>query len=285
MNDQPTDPTETPPPPRPRRRRWPWVVATVVAGSALVFVLVSVASIAIFHAREGRPVPEFLSLAEHPDRTLQGTVAYTASNGCVRIVAAAGSPSRDVYCLPKEEMSKAPKVGKEVGPQLVWLPDGRLEITMFHMNPSRTTGSKTGPDLTRGWQKIVDVRTGKVEDVPEAEVPSKLNLTTQPTVSPDGRKLTTTSDGMTGKVKVVLADDTGSRTLLSAHGPGEYGYHLGTAFWAPNWEWVAADDGRILVITTDDPSTTRVLLADRGGRSGGAEGATFAVTAENLLTP
>jgi hypothetical protein len=179
----------------------------VVAGSALVFVLVSVASIAIFHARE---VP-------CSDRS--GCSASDGNSGTGRPVA------------------------------------GRRSSTSH--------------------------RPGR--GCPGAEVPSKLNLTTQPTVSPDGRKLTTTSDGMTGKVKVVLADDTGSRTLLSAHGPGEYGLPLG--YGAPNWEWVAADDGRILVITTDDPSTTRVLLADRGGRSGGAEGATFAVTAENILTP
>jgi hypothetical protein len=58
------------------------------------------------------------------------------------------------------------------------------------------------------------------------------------------------------------------------------------AFWAPNWQWIVADDGRILVITTDDPSTTRVLVDEpRGGRSGGTIGPTFAVTADNILTP
>jgi hypothetical protein len=58
------------------------------------------------------------------------------------------------------------------------------------------------------------------------------------------------------------------------------------AFWAPNWQWIAADDGRILVITTDDPSTTRVLVDEpRGSRSGGTIGPTFAVTADNILTP
>jgi hypothetical protein len=51
------------------------------------------------------------------------------------------------------------------------------------------------------------------------------------------------------------------------------------ALLAPNWQWIAADDGRILVITTDDPSTTRVLVDEpRGSRSGGTSGPTFAVT-------
>ena len=263
----------------PGRRRWPWVVAGGVAALALGVAVLFVLAL----SDASRPVPDYPSLAAHPDRSLQGTVAYTSAAGCVRIVAAAGSPSKDVYCLANEDMSKAPKVGKEVGPQLVWLPDGRLEITMFRWDLASVKDEKTAPDLVGAWQKVVDVRTGEVEGVPASEVPSELNLETRPTVDPDGRRLTTTSDGATGKVKVVLTDGTGSRTLLSAHGPGTYGYHLDPAFWAPNWQWVAADDGRILVITTGDEPTTRVLVTDRGGRSGGAEGASFAVTAQNLL--
>jgi hypothetical protein len=263
-----------------RRPRWPWVIAGVV------IVVVGLAGwIVVTQVVEDRPVPTFPSLADQPDESLQGTVAYTAQNGCVRLLAAAGAPSEEVYCLPTEDMSKAPDLGKEVGPQLVWLPDGRLEITVFRMDPSQMKESTTAPALVAGWQQILDVRTGEVEDVPAAEVPSAPNLGTEPTVSPDGRQVTTTSDQLSGKVEVVLTDDTGSRTLLSARGPGKYTYSI-RAFWAPNWQWIAADDGRILVITTDDPSTTRVLVDEpRGGRSGGTIGPTFAVTADNILTP
>lgn len=282
MNTQRHEVGEAPSSAPVRRRRWSWVVG------AVAMVVVGFAAWIAFNVfvDESRPVPPFPSLADQPDRSLQGTVAYTDSNGCVRLVAAAGTPSKEVYCLPPEDTSKAPQVGKEVGPQLVWLPDGRLEITMFRMNPSSMEGSKTAPELIAGWQKILDVRTGKLEDVPTSEVPSEPNLTTEPTVSPDGQRVTATSDQMTGKVKVVLSDDTGSRTLLSAHGPGKYMYSM-RAFWAPSWQWIAADDGRILVITTDDPSTTRVLVDEPGaGRSGGTvDAASFAVTADNILTP
>jgi hypothetical protein len=264
-----------------RRPLWPWVIVAV----AIVAIGLPAWTVIRQFVDEARPVPTFPSLADQPDDSLQGTVAYTAQNGCVRLVAAAGAPSEEIYCLPNEDMSKAPEVGKEVGPQLVWLPDGRLEITVFRMDPTQMKDSTTAPPLVAGWQQILDVRTGEVEEVAANEVPSAPNLSTEPTVSPDGREVTTSSDELSGEVEVVLIDDTGSRTLLSAHGPGKYAYSI-RAFWAPNWQWIAADDGRILVITTDDPSTTRVLVDEpRGGRSGGTVGPTFAVTADNILTP
>jgi hypothetical protein len=100
----------------PRRRR----------GSAIVGVAVVVAAAAVlgieFIIVEGlnRPVPQFASLAKHPDRSLQGTVAYYADRSrCVKIVAAAGRPSKTVFCLPEMDVATAVKEGKEVGPQLV----------------------------------------------------------------------------------------------------------------------------------------------------------------------
>ena len=45
--------------------------------------------------------------------------------------------------------------------------------------------------------------------------------------------------------------------IAALQGPGEYTYGLGAAFWAPNWQWIAADDGRILIITTGHPTATR----------------------------
>jgi hypothetical protein len=137
------------------------------------------------------------------------------------------------------------------------------------------------PVYTAGWQKIVDVRTGTVEDVPPADLPSAPNLTTHPTVSPGGQRLSWNSNGQTGRVKVMLTDQAGTRTLLSAHGPGEYGYSLYSVFWAPNWQWVAVDDGRILITTTGALPVTRVLVDGSGGWGAFP---TFAVSTENVLS-
>lgn len=272
-------------PPR-RRRRIRIAVGVVVGAFALFWVVVGLGMV-ISHWQESRPIPSFPSLADHPDPTLSGTVAYyDAQSGCIRIVAAAGQPSKQVWCLPKEGPSTWLKVGKPAGPQLVWRKDGRLEVTVFRWTPS--ADKKSAPALRPGWQKLVDVRTGAVENVPTARVPSSPNLTTESTTSPSGDRITWTSDPPTGKVKVFVTDASGSkRTLLSVHGPGEYTYQFGPVFWAPNYQWIAAaDDGRILVITPTDPAAIRVLRTGTGGGAGGGTaGPAFAITTENILTP
>jgi hypothetical protein len=269
-------------PEAPHRRRFPIVtVALAIIAAVLLLVLI----VGYLFVRElTRDEPRFASLAASPDASLQGTVAYLAdANGCVRIVAAAGQSSKEVLCLPRMDVSEAQKLGKEVGPQLVWRPDGRLEVTMFRMT------DPPGPDFRAGWQKLVDVRTGAVEDVPASEVPSEPNLGTHPTVSPTGERVSMSSDAESGRIKIVLTDADGvSRTLLSAHGPPNYTYGLNTAFWAPHFDWIAADDGRILIVTTATPSVTRVLTDEsRNAVFGGDDPrlARFAVTAENILTP
>lgn len=236
-------------------------VAEVLAGLLVV--------VALFGQGE---TPSFPSLSQHPDASLRGTVAYLSDqSGCVRIRAAAGRPAKDVYCVP--DLPSSEKKGKWVGPQLAWLPDGRLEVTMFRMN--LPPGAEV---YNLGWRRVVDVRTGKVERVPTRQVPTEPAAQPRPTVSPDGARLGWTSED--GRVQVTLTDAAGARTLLSTHGPSST-YRLDGAWWAPNWQWVAADDGRILVITTGDRPLTRVLTTEAG------RGAAFnfAVSGTDFLRP
>ena len=263
------------PPQRRRSRVIDGLVITVVAAVvvAIGFVIVSVVIDRSWQRTE------FESLAEHPDSSLQGTIAYLADESqCVRIAAAAGQPAKDVLCLESQDVAKATKLGKLIGPQLVWLPDGRLEVTMFRMT------DPPGPTFRAGWQEIVDVRTGVVEDVPAADVPSEANLGTHPTVSPSGEQVSTTVDGR--QSEVILNDGTRSRTLVSVQLAPQGGYGVEAVFWAPNWQWIAADDGRILIVTPDDPSVTRVLTNDSTMNTSGLDPslARFAVTDANILT-
>ena len=268
----------------PQRRPWRWL--TVAFGSILLAIAVLVLGFAagLWHPDNRRGLPSFPSLAEQPDTSLHGTVAYFANGtGCVRIVAAAGQPAKDVLCIPQQDLAVKPELGvKPAGPQLVWRPDGRLEVTMFFWSPV----TEKQPAYHPSWQKIVDPRTGAVEDVPASQLPAGPNETTQPTVNPRGERVGTVLDAATGRVKVTLTGSGGTRVLLSTQGPGEYSYRFGAAFWAPNWQWIAAgDDGRILIITPDKPATTRVLVTGSGeGAGGGTAGPAFAITGADLLT-
>ena len=263
-------------PVEPTRRARPLVVLAAALGAAVMVVAVLVA-VQLFQAASWQQ-PEFPSLAAKPDPSLHGTVAYFSdSTNCVRVVAAAGRPSKEVYCLPEQDVSVAEKLGKEQGPQLVWRKDGRLEITMFRMT------DPPGPSFNPGWQRIVDVRTGEVEDVPAADVPSQANRSTHPMVNARGQELELTS--VDGDVELRLVDEAGSRTLLSVNGNPEAGYHMPAAFWAPDGRWIAADDGRILVIVPSDPPVIRVLTDESTQGRFDGELSRFAVTGEDLLAP
>ena len=265
------------------RRHHPW---RWVAGILVGLVVVLIVGVVVGIRSESRPIPSWPSLAEDPDPTLRGTVAYTAPDGCVRVIAASGARSKQVLCIPEQDMAKAPSEGKQAGPQLAWRSDGRLEVTMFHWKVAAEgeDAKKGPPDEEPLWQKLVDVRTGKVTEVPESQLPRHPRAVDGPSEAPDGRVVRWSSDPASGRVKVWLETADGSRTLMAARGPGKYGYGLDTASWSPTWDWVAADDGqRILVITTGAQPTTRVLVDGRGMGSGGTAGPTFAVTDQDLL--
>lgn len=253
-----------------RRPVWPAVVVVIVlAVLAGAFLLV----------REwmafSRPAPEFSSLADAPDPTLRGTVAYFAvttdaaagtESGCVRIVAAAGAPSKDVLCVVAGEY--------ETGPQLAFLPDGRLEVTMFRW--------PTEQGLTAGWQKVVDVRSGEVEDVPAGLVPSA-PTPAGPIVTPSGERIAGSSEGGTAEISVTDAGGA-TRVLMTAEVAPDYQIR---AIWSPTWEWALAYDGRLLVVTAGESPQTRVLVGEAGGFGGYGSTdvplALFAVSDADLL--
>ena len=84
----------------------------------------------------------------------------------------------------------------------------------------------------------------------------------------------------------MLFRSTDTRTLVSAEGPRQY--RFAAAFWAPGGQWIAADDGRILVVTVGESADVRVLTAESGAIAfGGDDGrmSRFAVTGADLLTP
>jgi hypothetical protein len=237
-----------------RRRHWIWVV---LGGVVTIVVVVSVLTVREMN-RQALPPPTFASLQQTPDSSLHGTFAYLSGSQkfptgdpktggpswCVRVMAAAGSPAKNALCISATDLEGM------VGPQLNWRSDGRLEVTMFRSGENGSLGP--------GWQKLVDVRTGAPESVPAASVPATPTKPPDPTVGPGGERVSVTNND--GHATVVLDSPAGQRTLFTASGNPSYA--ISPAGWSPDATWILVSDGRMLLVTTADPSTTRVLVDD-----------------------
>jgi hypothetical protein len=220
--------------------------------------------------------PSFPSLEEQPQARFSGTVAYYSdSTGCVRIVAASGGPTKDAYCIPDEPIEVNEEMGKPIGPHLAWLPDGRLSVTMYRMP------DVAGPEVLPGWERIVDVRTGAVEEVPESDIPQTAPVINHVTVTPEGAQVTTVSAD--GAAIISLTQGGQTRVLLDVSGDPRT-YRMAPAYWSPDFMWIAADDGRILIIDPTDPATTWVLTDD-ARTTADERFDRFAITAEQIPIP
>jgi hypothetical protein len=241
MPEQPASPK--------RRHVGRWVVGGVIAA------VVALGAFAVWAFVQANKNPSFPSLADSPDSSLQGTVAF-GNYDCIRVVSMSGQPLRDVAC---EGLGGD---GQPYIAEVVWLPDGRLQAISY---------GDPRYDIPV-WSSIYDLRTGDVEEVPASEVPDEGTLPEPVTESPDGRRVASSSDG--GHVEVTLTGPDGARTLMEADGGSHYA--IGDPVWSADFESVLVHDtaDRILLITTGDQPTTRVLV----------EGAIlWGSTAEDLL--
>ena len=255
-----------------------------------VAIILALAFFAVFAfvavTYERREIPEFIELEKYPDPALKGTVAYVdPTSGCVNIVPLGGGASVQVHWLRWFENEEPEIKKKPIGPQLVWLPDGRLEVTMFLVDMSQER-TDSPDDFSAGWQTIVDVRSRLYTDTPESEVPSQPNVSARPTTSPTGEVLSYTSNEKDGHITIALTDAKGAkRILLDEHGPRNRNYRLKAVFWSPDFQSVIADDGRILVINPTEPAVTRVLVTVEAGNPFGIQDdrlSGFAVTSEEI---
>lgn len=190
--------------------------------------------------RSAKGAPEFASLADAPDSSLAGTVAYLdwERDACLRVVPAAGGPTRTVTCFAG--------VNAGAGPELSWLDDGRVAVTVYGE-----------------WEKIVDVNSGVLVDVPAAQVLQAPPAGPPVNVGQDGRRLRGINDA--GRVQIVLEQNGTSRILLDAKGGSTY--EIGTPQWSPDARFVLTTDSaaRLLVTTLGETPRTRVLATELGG--------------------
>jgi hypothetical protein len=183
-----------------------------------------------------KPTPDFTWLAEQPDDSLVGTVAFIATRGdgvCVDVISASGRNRKEAACF------------SAVPGYLEWQDDRRLRVLSF--------GPLERPQDR--WGRVVDVVTGEVTDVPQAEVPEA-----GPVVDfkgPLGEVITSDSSG--GRLHIDLTADRKTRTLLSVNAPSTY--TVGGFVWSTTGGWFVAKDDldQVLLVTTADPSVTRLL--------------------------
>ena len=107
---------------RPARTRRSRVIVGVIIALAVVVVIAVGTFVVQWVISANWKRPDFASLAQQPDSSLQGTVAYFAGQSrCVRVVAAAGQPDKDVLCVGDQVTANSKTAGKDMGPQLAWL--------------------------------------------------------------------------------------------------------------------------------------------------------------------
>jgi hypothetical protein len=236
-------PAELPPPAAPpaelptRRRRSPGRKAL------LVVVAIGVVIGGFFFARALywavlQPTPEFVSLATSPDPSLTGTVAFLrpGDDRCVYVVAASGGEPEALACADG------------LAGELAWRDDGRLQSTVYP--------SADSDDVPRSW--IIDPATGELEQVPTGEIPPYREWPENAWPGPNGEEVTCKNGG--GKLTLLLTVDGRTRTLLSTAAPSTYCMHFATWNGDGSWFVVKDDLDRLLLVTTADPSVTRLLV-------------------------
>lgn len=186
-----------------------------------------------------RPTPDFPALADDPDPSLHGTVAFWKpypNDDCVYVVAASGGTPTELTCFED---------GDGGGGELAWLADGRLQVTAYATDQESAT-----------VRKIVNIETGQVETVTD-EIPDRSDPPSE-ALGPNGEVITSSSSR--GNLTVTLTTDQGTRTLLSVGAPDTY--TLSPPAWDPDGDWFVVKDDldRLLIITTSNPSQTRILI-------------------------
>jgi len=222
-------------------------VVRVIVGAAVTLVVVLAFLVFVDVRNQFRPIPSFPSLAAHPDPSLHGTVAYNAlpiatpsgKQGCVDVAAASGGASKQLFCADQP---------KAMGAELQWLADGRLQAT---------------DQYQARWRKVIDVRTGVIENFPGAKVTLPLQRDSYTVPGPDGKTIVTEVGN--GTMKVSLIESSTTRVLVDITIPNAYG--LQRPVWSPDGKWILAEDSasRLLVITTGEKSTTRILVENATG--------------------
>jgi len=216
------------------------VLISVVASVGVIGLVVGlVLTLAII------PVPAFPLLADQPDSSIPGTVAFSRweSDGqCISTLPAGGGEEHLVICDQNIGFG-------EFTPG--WTPDGLLIIEEFRANSDlfRLVDPETGDTVER--------MTFEMESV--AREPIRINNFGVSTAG-----MTVEVDGPRGEPRLfVYGESTPERTVLAAEG-GPADYWFNWAAWSPDAEWILVQDteGRVLIVSATGDPNPRILVED-----------------------
>jgi len=241
------------PPSQATDRRAAWAI-----GGAAGVVLAVLTAIVVFGYV---PVPEFPRLADGPDASIPGQVAYVVGEqdrSCIMVVPAGGGQATEVACR---------RDGFEA---LGWTADGLIVASVF---------TDFRPVVGGGTILVYDPATGH-EVASLVAGPSGTDRLHQVESERDsqGRRLEVpwTDDR---RAKALIVTTSGEETtIVDVEGPRDYVF-LG-AQWSPDGEWIMLVDSRdrLLVLAADATPGPRVLAdlhRDDGDRWSGTRPAWF----------
>ena len=192
------------------------------------------------------PLPDYPSLADRPDPSIPGRVAFLrwgARPPCLYVVPARGGEPRRLRCAD-DRGEDTDWLGGPVG----WTRDGDVVLQAF------------GPSGPRAI--VLDPETGRTLERILGEAPL-FTRTVPPdgSVRQDGARLLVRRSGRTATVGIAPPD---ARPLEIARVSGPPGFSFWEALWSPDGEWVLLRDSNqnLLVLPARQDARPR-LLAER----------------------
>lgn len=208
-----------------------------IVGAVLVLMLVTVI-ILVFGII---PLPEFASLADQPDPSIPGTVAYVGvdEDSCLLTVPASGGEPHEVWC------------GREFVEFPAWSPEGLLVLTDWSAEPTYLLiDPVTGTEVDR----VPVGDPGAEGEPPPRRLDERRERADGAVVRTDGRS--------NGEAAVVVRFLDGSEQTIVSVKDTAADYYFYEAQWSPDGEWVLVTDnaGRLLIVGADGTPGARVLI-------------------------
>jgi hypothetical protein len=170
------------------------------------------------------PLPDYPSLAAHPDPSIPGRVAFLtwwAGPPCLYVVPAAGGEARRLRCTD-DEGDDPDWFGEPLG----WTTTGFIVVHAF------------GPSGTRAI--VMDSETGRtLERIPIQEPPFARTPPSDGSVREDGARLLVRRSGRTATLGIAPVD---GRPVEVTRVSGPPGFAFGEARWSPDGEWILVRD-------------------------------------------